>query len=177
MESQGISKAGQTVLDRLMESQIWHQPAGSVVLCSEKGQWPLPAFLSGRELPPALALIPDTSCLPCMPLGPFQLLPWCWSSERVSLVKCMCGFFKRNCLGLQEFLPLTQSSLVFAARSHGDLPSWPWNHELGGLVRGWDSSFPRYPLLNCYLPHVDMGPGCSMSPSPPPYQSGWMRFL
>ena len=25
----------------------------------------------------------------------------------------MCGFFKRNCLGLQEFLPLTQSPLVF----------------------------------------------------------------
>ena len=30
MESLGISKVGQTVLTRLMESQIWHQPAGSV---------------------------------------------------------------------------------------------------------------------------------------------------
>ena len=29
-ESQGISKAGQTVLARLMESHIWHQLAGSV---------------------------------------------------------------------------------------------------------------------------------------------------
>ena len=27
MESLGISKAGQTVLARLMESQIWYQPA------------------------------------------------------------------------------------------------------------------------------------------------------
>ena len=29
-ESLGISKVGQTVLARLMESQIWHQLAGSV---------------------------------------------------------------------------------------------------------------------------------------------------
>ena len=52
-ESQGISGAGQTLLARLMESQIWHQPASSVPLCgegSEKGQWPLPVFLSGRKL-------------------------------------------------------------------------------------------------------------------------------
>ena len=30
VESLGISKAGQTVLPRLMRSQIWHQLAGSV---------------------------------------------------------------------------------------------------------------------------------------------------
>ena len=36
-----------------MESQIWHQTASSVALLgegSEKRQWPLPAFLSGRKL-------------------------------------------------------------------------------------------------------------------------------
>ena len=32
MESQGISRAGQTVLARLMKSQIWNQPASSVGL-------------------------------------------------------------------------------------------------------------------------------------------------
>ena len=32
VESLGISKAGQTVLARLMESQIWHHLAGSVAL-------------------------------------------------------------------------------------------------------------------------------------------------
>ena len=37
-ESLGISRAGQTVLSRLVESQIWHPPAGSVALS---------AFLSG----------------------------------------------------------------------------------------------------------------------------------
>ena len=46
----------QTVLARLMESQIWHPPAGSVALWgegSEKEQWPLPAFVSGRKLCPS----------------------------------------------------------------------------------------------------------------------------
>ena len=38
-----------------MESQIWSLPAGSVALWvegSEKEEWPLPAFLPGRKLPP-----------------------------------------------------------------------------------------------------------------------------
>ena len=38
-----------------MESQIWCPPACSVALLgegSEKEQWPLPAFISGRKLPP-----------------------------------------------------------------------------------------------------------------------------
>ena len=75
-ESLGISKAGQTLLARLMESQIWHQPVGSVALLGddlEKGQWPLLSFM------------PETSVLLCIPLMPFKLLPWCWSSEGMSL--------------------------------------------------------------------------------------------
>lgn len=65
--------------------------------------------------------MPDTSVFPCMPLVPLKLLPWCWSSERVSLSMWVhvCGFFKRNCFGLWQFLLLTQSLLVFAARSCG----------------------------------------------------------
>ena len=42
-----------------MESQIWHLLSGSVALWeegSEKGQWPLPAFLSGRKLSPSSRL-------------------------------------------------------------------------------------------------------------------------
>ena len=53
----------------------------------------------------------------------FQLLPWCWSSERVSQSKSVHKFPKRNCMGLQKFLPLIQSPLVFAARRYGDLCS------------------------------------------------------
>ena len=50
---------GKTVLARLMESQIWHLPASSVALWgkdSEKGQWPLPTFLSRRKLSPSSPL-------------------------------------------------------------------------------------------------------------------------
>ena len=54
-EPQGISRAGQTVLSRLMESQIWTSlPAlGSVGEEFRKGQWPVPNFQSGRKLCPS----------------------------------------------------------------------------------------------------------------------------
>ena len=35
-QSQGISRAGLTVLTRLMQSQIWHEPAGSVALVQKR---------------------------------------------------------------------------------------------------------------------------------------------
>ena len=75
-ESLGISRVGQTVLARLMESQIWHQLASFVALWVEgleKGQWLL------------LTLMPDTLVSPSMPLVPFKLLPWCCSSAGMSL--------------------------------------------------------------------------------------------
>ena len=72
----------------------------------------------------------------------------------------MCGFFKRKCLGLQKFLPLTHSLLVFAATSCEDLSSWPWN--AGLEVLGWSgtSCSPDSPP-KFYPPNVDVGPVCS----------------
>ena len=72
VESLRIFKANQTLLARLMESQIWHQLAGSVVLWwegPEKGQWPV------------LTLMPDTSVFPSMPLVPSKLPP-CAGAQR-----------------------------------------------------------------------------------------------
>ena len=74
----------------------------------------------------------------------------------------MCGFSKRNFLGLQNFLPPTQSLLVFAARSCGDfLALEPLAVEprvdLGLLA-------PKISLLNFYPPHVKVGPACFTSP-------------
>ena len=134
MEPQGISRAGQTVFARLMESQIHHWLASSVAL---------PTSLFGRKLSPSSCLDARHLSSPCMPLVPFKLLPQCWSSEGVSLSKFMCGFFKWNCLGLQKFLPLTQSLLVFVARSYGDLSSRHWNPGLEGPIVG--PLLPRYP--------------------------------
>ena len=96
-----------------------------------------PLFCLGESCPPALTLMPDTSGPPCMLLVPFKLLPWCWSSEGVSLSKSVYGLFKRICLGPEQFLPPTQSPLVFADRSYGDLSYW--NPGQGDLVLDWDS--------------------------------------
>ena len=141
---QGISRAAQTTLVRLMESQIWHPPDSSVHLyeeSSEKEQRPLLIFLSGESCSPVLALIPYTSVPPCMPLYASTAL----LELRGSILSMFVyRFLKRNCLGLPRILPQTQSPLVFAARSYGDLSSWHWNPWLGVLVWGWDSSLPRY---------------------------------
>ena len=88
----------------------------------EGGQWPL----SRRKLCPSSCLDARHFRSSLYVSGAFQATPQCWGSEGMSLCKSMCGFFKRNCLGLQKqkFLPLTQSLLVFATKTYGDLSSW-----------------------------------------------------
>ena len=104
-----------------------------------------PLFCLGESCSPALVLMPDTSFPSCMSLVPFKPLPWCWSSEGVRLSKSIFESLERNCLGIQQFLPLTQTPMVFAARSCADLSSWHWNPGIGGLAWGWNSLFLRYP--------------------------------
>ena len=124
-----------------------------------------------------------------------QLSPWCQSLQFLPvrhwcLSSCYCGVgaqsewvwvspcvssFKRNCLGLQKFLPLTQSLLGFAARSCEDLSSWHWNPGLGGLAWAWGTLFLRYSSW-ISIHHMWM---CDQ-PIPclcPSYQSGWMGFF
>ena len=157
---------GQTALPRLMESHICHQPVGSVALFgggSEMGQWP--AFLLRECCPPALILMPDTSLFPCMSLVSFKLLLWFWSSEGVSLMMSLCGFFRRNCLRLQKFLPLTQS-LVVCGQKLWRLIFLALECWAGGLVWVWDFSLPRY--LSQIFIHMGVGPAHSMfMPLPP----------
>ena len=146
-DSLGISKPGQIELIRLMESQIWQQLASPVAPCQEgleKGQWPL---LASRW---------DTSASPNMSLVPFKLPPiaraqrkWVWVRES------MCGFFKRNCLGLQKFLPPTQSSPGFCCQKLWALiflPLEPWAGVGPRLL------VPEMSLPNLYPPHVGVGP-------------------
>ena len=115
-----------------------------------------PSFCLGESWPPAPTLMLDTSVSPCMPLVPFKLLPCCWISKGMSLSKSMCGFFQRNFLGLQKFLPPTQPLLVFVARNYGDLSSWHWNPGLCVLVWAWDPSLPRY-LSWIFIHHTLIG--------------------
>ena len=93
--------------------------------------------------------------------GAFQPPTQCWSSEGVSLIKSICGFYKRNSLRLQQFLPWTQSPLVFAAGSCRDLSSWHWNPGLGDLVWVWESLLMRYPSQ--IFIHMGVGPAYSAS--------------
>ena len=142
MEPQGISRAVQTTLATDGVS-IWHPPASSVALSSvgfRKG-----AMASAHDLSVREKAVPQLSPW-CQILQFLPVCHWCLSSchhgsgaqgkwVRVS----RCVYFRKNCLGFQPFLPLTQSSLVIAARSYGDLSSWHWNSVLEDLLRGWDS--------------------------------------
>ena len=82
------------------------------------------------------------------------MLELCGSeSEKLSL----CGFFKRNCLGLQKFLPLTQSLLGFAAEVVGTyLPST--GILIWGLDVGLEFLAPELSLWNFYPAHSVSAP-------------------
>ena len=151
---------------------------GSMGVGFRKGTMVSVTFLSERKLSPALALMPDTSVPPHMSLVPFKLLPQWWSSERVSLSKPMCGFSKRSCWVLQKFLSLTQSPLVFAARSYGDLSSWHWNPWLWYLMWGCGSSSPRYPSW-IFIHHTRCGtsPFCISTPPTSLSGCGFFNFM
>ena len=109
-------------------------------------------------------------------ISPFKRLPWCCSSEGISLSRwvCVC-VLQEELLWLQQCLPLTQFPLVFAARSCGDLSFWHWNHGLLGLAWSWDYTFLRYPSW-IFIYHTwvkDQLVPCMCSS----YQSGWMWFF
>ena len=141
MGSQGITRAGKSVIARLMETLIWHLPAGSVGGGLSKGTmasastsvWEKAAF-------PALTLMPNNSFPTYMSVMPFKLLPLRWSSEGVSANKSVCRPFKKNCLGLQKF-PSSSASIPAVFHSQklwGTLSSWHWSPGLWGLMWAWD---------------------------------------
>ena len=76
----------------------------------------------------------------------------------------MCGFFKRNCLGLQHFLTPTNSCWFLQ-------PAVVENYLPGTGTLGWWPGVglglftPDISLLNIYLPHMGEGPAHSMSAS------------
>ena len=98
-----------------------------------------------ESCPLALALMPDTSVPPCMPLVPLKLLPQCWSSEGVSLSKSVCGFFKRNFLDSRSFFHCFNPCWFLQPEVMGTYLPGTGTLGWGGLVWGWDSLLPRYP--------------------------------
>ena len=126
--------------------------------------------------PPSGDLTCSTGICPRLGIEPVTLWFIGWQSDHwATPARVMYGFFKENCLRVQQFLTLTQSPLVLASRSYGDLPSWLWNPGFWGMWCGagthcswdnpsqsfihhtwtWDQSIPRlHPL----------------------YRPGWMWF-
>ena len=151
------------------------QLCGSWGEASEKGQWPLPAFLSGRTLSPSSCLDARHISFSLYTTVPFKLLPQSRRSEGVSVSKSMCGFFKRNCLGLLKLssthcIPASFCSqklwgLTFLARE-------PWAGDPGV---GQGSSLPRY-SSRIFIHHTWVWdqPVLRLCAS---NQSGWMWFL
>ena len=95
-EYQAISRVWQTVVARSMESQNWHQLAGLVGWGFRKGTM-ASILLDASHFSSSLYAT-----------GAFQaaiLVLELRGCESVYLV--VFGYFKRNCLGLQKFLPLT----------------------------------------------------------------------
>ena len=77
-------------------------------------------------------------------------------------------------MGLPKLLPPTQSLLVFAARSCGDLPSRHWNPGLGVPGVGLGLLTPEISLPSFYLPHMGVGPAHSVFL---PFLPAWMDVV
>ena len=92
----------------------------------------------------------------------------------MSLITSVCEFFKSNYLGLQKFLPLTQSRLSFAARIYGDLISLALEPWAGGPGVGLGLLLLEIALPNFYPPRVGVGPAWSSSP---PFLPVWMDVV
>ena len=125
------------------------------------------SFYLGESCSPVPALMPDTLVPSCMPLVLFKLLPWCWSSEGMSLSMSLCGFFKGNCLGLQKFLLPTQSPLFFCSSKLWGLIFLALQLWAGGSGVGLGLFTPEISLQNFYPPHMDVGPAQAHSMSSP----------
>ena len=134
------------VLARLTESQVWHQPAGSMALWREVYEKD-----SG--------FCQTIQFLPVCHWYFFKLLPQCWSSEGVS--------FCIPCVGSFRGTAWDSRSLFHQFNSH-----WFCSQKLWGLILlalepwagrpgvGLGLLAPEIPLLNYYPPDVDVGPAC-----------------
>ena len=151
-----ISKVGHTVLTRLMESQIEHKLTSSVGGRFSKGAM-ASTRLDARHFSFSLYTTGAFQAATLNDAGAQR--------ECVFVGESVCGFFKRNYLGLQQVLPLTQSPLDYATRNCGDLNSWHWNP---GLVSSVDLGLLalRYPSPNFI--HMGVGPACSVFALPLP---------
>ena len=88
-----ITRVEQTVVAKLMETELWHLPVEDGL---SKGTTAFAStFVGEKDAPPTLVPEPENSLPLLMSLITFKLLSQCWSSELVSSGKSMGGPFKR----------------------------------------------------------------------------------
>ena len=94
---EGITRVRQTVLARVMETQLQHPHAGSVGKGISKGTVAsVGTSVWDKVAPPNFTLMPENSVSFCMSLVLFKLLYQSWSTEGLSLNKSVHGPFRRN---------------------------------------------------------------------------------
>ena len=105
--------------------------------------------------------MPVTSVPPFVPLVPFKLLRWCWSSEGVSQEVHVQALLRVTAWELNSFFHRL-NVCWFLQPEVTDLSIWHWNPGLGGLV--WAET-PRSQDIppDFYPPHVAVEPTHSMS--------------
>ena len=108
---QGITRVGQIVWGRLMESQIWCPPAVSMRGGLRKGTTISASTSVWEKAAPQLSAWCWTIQLlpPLLSLMSFNLPPFCWSSDWVSPSTSVHGPFKSKCQGVQQLLSSTAS--------------------------------------------------------------------
>ena len=116
----------------------------------------------------------DTQSLPVFHWCPSSCHPGVGAQrERISVGESTCGFFQRNCLGLQQPPPPTQSPLVFPSEVVGSyLPSigiLGWGTWCGSGIPCSGDIPPEF--LSMWVWGQPISHLCSS------YQSGWMWFL
>ena len=95
-----------------------------------------------------------------MPLVPFKLLPWYWSSKELSLSKSILGSLKGIAWGSRIFFHQLNPHCFVQPEVVGTyLPG------AGTLLWGawFKAGAPEISLPNFYPPHVDDGPACCVS--------------
>ena len=149
-----------------MESQIWLMPAGSMALGvegSEKEQWPVPALLSRRNLPPppsAFTLVLGQSSSPPYISDAFQSPAPMLELRGRESSKSVHGRLRKRCQRVQQFL----SSTALIPTGFYSLKLWrllflalePWD---GRRRMGLDPSLLRYCSQFLSATH-----GCGINP-------------
>ena len=121
-------------------------------------------FVWEKAASTALALMLDNSVSPCMLLMPSICCSSAGAQREWIQVSLCLGPFRGISYDSITLSSTSQSPLLFAVKSYGDLSFWQWNTVLGGACCGAEVPYSQDIPLNFWLPHMGVGLACSVSP-------------